>query len=227
MARMYRRSRRSAKRRGVTKRSVALITKRVINRQQELKWKQVTAYGSNPNPNLAAPVGAPAVWQFYSVIQGIQQGNQVGDREGDRIFIKYIDYYIRLIPVNASSMANGGRCRVLLYRNRLANGLAPVALQVFDSDQIDTMRNVQKIRTIGLSRDYIHQFVATSGDGTNVFTSGPEANFIWRQKVNKQITYQDNSGTVSALLQDDFGFGLIADENCCAVLCKAKVFFHE
>lgn len=214
------RSRPVKRRKGVTKRAVASVVRRVVNSNLEHKWNLATMVNG---------AAVPATWTFLSALTGVTQGTTATTRLGDKIRVQRIEYLVKIEPIAAAAMATGSLCRFCLYHNKQANGSLPAATAVFDVDAFQVMRNVPRQSTISLQRQFIHRMNIIAVDtGGAVRSSGPVFFSSISVYPKKVIEFVNNTGDVAGLLKDDYGICYIGDDaNCCAITVTRKLHFTD
>lgn len=211
------RSYRSRKR--ITKKRVVGIVKRVVNSNVEKKFWNIDLYTAQ---------AAATTWSFQSACAGLVQGTTASTRLGNKVKLHRIDFLIAVLPAVGAAMANGTRCRLILYHNRAANGALPTATALFDTNDCISLRNETQRTKFTIMREYVHNMSALTITSADVLASaGPPAQFIWSIYPKHTLTYTANTGTSTDLLTHDYGFGFVADDTCCAVTCKTKMVFTD
>lgn len=220
--RRYGAKRYSGGRKRATRKRIAAVTRRVVNRMAEVKtW----AIHSTSNWTSAA------TWQFGSAITGMgtdlfQQGTAANQRIGDTITLRKITFMITLRPLT-NIPVNGSICRVVLYHNKQANYAKPSPTAVFDSDTFNTDRNQAQIKRFSILKDYSHAMVVTGNNAGSTYSVGPPVYFMWTIYPKKKIQYTANNGTINDVLLDDYGYGYCADGACCYVDIATKMYFTD
>lgn len=120
-------------------------------------------------------------------------------------------------------------CRVVVYHNRSAGGAVPTATTIFDTNDLFAGRNVTFSKRYTLMDDITHQMVVTTLNSTNgIATTGPSMFKCLRIPVNKKVQFNGNAGTISDLIEEDYGIGFASDTgSCCNIQINAKVWFKD
>lgn len=204
------------------RRRLATFTRAIVNRVAELKVF-TRSISVTPLPGLAT-------WQFGSFLAGIKQGTSAEERIGSQIYVKKIVVMIKLSPLADTFEADQALamfCRIMLYRNRQANGALPPWDSVWYSNTYSALRNVPNIRRISVLRDYMHSMQRLSLEDTVPTVSGTSV-FQWTIYPRKNIQFSSNNGTVADILTNDYGIGWCASmANCCLVDAQWQVWFND
>lgn len=209
----------------LTGKRVTKLVKAVVNRNLEHKWFSQTLSTTN----------ALSTWTFGTCLgvtaNKFQQGTNVNQRIGDSIMLQKVEFFIFIDPIvgaGGAPMATGTRCRVVLYHNKLAQGLLPTGANVFDSDQLNALRKVAKQPAVSILKDYTHHMTVLSQDGGVSFSAGPATTFRWTVYPKKKIFFTANTGDITDILRDDYGYGFVSDDaNCCKVTITMKAHFTD
>lgn len=213
---VYRRKTKKARLARVTKPVVKRIMNNMLEKKSKLTSLQV---GANPD----------GTWDFFSGLTGITQGTTASTRIGNRITVTSIRFTV-MITLNAVSSPAGALCRCILYHNKEAVGAVPAVYGIFDQDNILANRNVAQLPRYSILRDYTHQLTPTAYDAANSnFAYGPPIKFVWTIYPRKVINFDGNSGTITDLFKDDYGFAcaMAGPGGVCAMTVDAKVMFTD
>lgn len=213
------------KRRKLSKKGVRKIVKAVVNRNLEHKWFL----------NYKSTTAAASTWTFTSVFDyptvKFQQGTNVNQRIGDRIKVTKIEFLVFIDPVvgaGGAPMATGTRCKCIVYHNKQANGALPTGAMMYDTDQLNALRLVAKQPAVSVLKEYTHHMSVLSQNAGVSFSAGPPTSFKWVIYPKKTIQFTANSGTITDILRDDYGFGFVTDDGaCCNVTCTMKFHFTD
>lgn len=222
----YRRGTTSKKRR-VTKKAVAQIARRVINRNVETKYKDFVLYGSTNVLSTAAPTLLSNTWGFSSACGVLSQGYTASQRIGEKVRIKRIELYFTVFPAVDAAMADGALCRFIVYHNKRANGAVPTGTDMFVIDAQHALRNSTKLGQLSILREYNHSLVMYSNNAGAAVSSGPAVQWKWTIYPKKTLQFQENNGSVADLFMDDYGVGYIGETNCCLARITGKLVFTD
>lgn len=218
----------------VTKSQLGPAVKRIAINLYEEKYVNFMLTGNGVSDGREAVTNA---WTFRSAIApgltnsvGIGQGTNYNQRVGDKIRLKKIVFTIRIIPADgAVGGSHSDYCRVVVYRNKQANGAVVTQAQVFDPItglNYASMhpRNLLLKDRITLTRDFTHQMVLVGGGSG----SGPEMLMEVTITPKQVINYNGTSGVISEVLKNDYGIGFISSANdCCQIIINAQVVFTD
>lgn len=178
---------------------------------------------------VAAPNSMAASWFFQSFFVGsalnggIIQGTDANTRLGNKIYVEGIRYRFVAKGQGTVDATGGSNCRFAIYHNKQCNGVATSGAEVMTTNTVVATRNPDYVRKIAVKRDLTMSMTATSGT-----TVGPAWPIIGYCKVNKVIDMVTNTGTITQLIKDDFGFGFIADvAACCEIYGEYTILFRD
>lgn len=205
------------------KKSVTKLVKRVLSSQAEKKSFTYRVFNGTANSTS---------WTLKSflgdTINGIGQGVSNADRIGDRIRLVAIHFCVRIIPTAVMPEANGNFCRVIVYHNNSARGVLPNATDIFNSDEVISLRNHNFRNRLSVLKDFTHQMVVTSTNGATNVTSGPEFFGTFTIYPKQIISYTGSDGYISDLSKQDYGIGFCGDAaSCCNVTVWSQVVYTD
>lgn len=210
------------RRRGVSRKRIAAVTRRVINSQLEKKFFNKTLYSGIP---------ANTTWLMDSAIAGLQQGTTASTRLGNKVKLVRIEFSIAINPTsNPAMLSSGSKCRVILYHNRQTNGVQTDGATLFDANTILSLRNVPNMPKLSVLKDYVHNMsVLTVNPSTAApMSSGPPIQFKWVIHPKQVISFITNATDITAMLTHDYGIGFCADDaGCCEVSVLTKLVFCD
>lgn len=166
--------------------------------------KAYTQYYGTPT----TPISPGTTWSFYSALQGLQQGTTGETRIGDKIRLHSIEWTVRCTPTSAIVGA-GDQLRIVIYHNKLTNGVLISAPQVFDINELGALRAHDYKDKVTILRDKVCTCVVTAVKDSDGTTQAQGPRMLVRFKIfpKKVITYTDNTTNMTALLKDDYGIG--------------------
>lgn len=199
------------------------VTKRVINYMSELKFHTRVLFNSHNVQN---------TWSFNSAVIGLAQGNTDTTRIGNKIFVKRIEVSIFIQPGQVAT--NGSVCRFVMWKRDIAYGAmtAPAAQpsydNFFDSDNLNSLRNITQSRYNHILKDQTFQMAVLSQNAGVNYSLSPPVRLVWRIPVNKNIEYLSGAITTAALQGYDYGVACVADDNnCCQFTVTSKMIFID
>jgi len=161
-------------------------------------------------------------WTFRSVL-ALAQGTDASTRIGNQIMLKEIQFSIQMKPLAASASTEGCTMRFVVYRNREANGAVPTVTDVFVVDNVMSLRASPFLPKFDLLYDKV-----TAGIKTTATTAGPPTITQFTIPINKRIDYTGSGGTITSLLKDDYGYGMVcSDPTSCSMEIKTKLVFTD
>lgn len=159
-------------------------------------------------------------------MQYIVQGTTASTRLGNKIKILAIDYVVNIKPNIVNSQ--GSICVFMFGYDRRCNGLDPAATGIWQVDNFNEVRNPAQTSKYGVQMVKRHNMVVLSNNAGAPFSTGPNTQFTYRQKVNKTVEYTGNTGTIASLFKDNYFFGYCAsDVNCCAIAVNGMIHFTD
>jgi hypothetical protein len=174
----------------------------------EYKFKDVADTGN------ALVAGTPQV--ISSTIVSVDQNDGVSGRDGRLIKLKHLNMKIHVAWTAdsdaATFAAQGGRVRLVLVKDKQANGAAPQWTDVFTSNANDDTTDFPKLeneRRFRILRDVIIQPSAfCSGGGfdgstTDVDAAGRDSYHVWNMKFNTPIEYLDTGNGVADIASNN------------------------
>lgn len=206
-------TRRPSSRYSKKKTSIPRQVRTIVNQIAEKKYLQL-------NTGL---ITGTNVWAFYSALEGLQQGTGASDRLGNRVFVTAIHYVIQFDCDNTVVPVENVFCEYLVYHNRAAGGGLPNGTDIWLFNQTSSPRNMAKTKQLTLEAYGTHNMPVAGGKtGTVADLNNGQGLARFSIFPKKQITYTSNSGTISDLLKDDYGFAICCNSNVGA--CRYRVF---
>jgi len=202
-----------------TPKTSAVRVKRIVSNMAEKKFLDgsFSAGGSN-------------LFVFTSLLTqtNIPQGTSANNRIGNKIFVHYIDVNILMTAIVANMPVNGVICRNGFYKNKDPRGTLPASADVFVSNAVASSRATPKQTSVTLYGDAQSTMVVTGVNGVAVVAAGPPMIRRYRLKVNRQIEYGSNVGSISDMWKEDWGFYTICGVlNAMSVEVNYKVVFSD
>lgn len=200
--RKYYGRRRKATRSGVNK------IRKVIYSVAEKKYTDIAVTHTNPIQT----------WNFQPLGPALSQGTTVGNRSGNRVNVRYIEMQHSTAPA-APATFNGAilRCIILWVRNN-KNATTVTRSDVFVDEQQQSIRNREKITDFAILADW--NVTIPQGSQTNV-----DIRKIIR--VNKQVVYNNNLGTLADMPEGALYFGCYSTNGTSGQLtCGGKFRIH-
>jgi len=175
-----------------------------------------------------------STWTVKSLLGSTGAGNRIGQgtdynqRVGDKIRLSRIHVSLRIQPQSVMPDANGNFCRVIVYHNKQANGAAPTATQIFNTDDVLSLRNHLLRERITILKDFVHQMVVTGTNAGANLTAGPEYFGTFTIYPKQIISYNGSTGEITEILKHDYGMAFATDTAaCCVVNVQAQVVFTD
>lgn len=170
----------------------------------------------------------------YATLMALQQGTNASQRIGNKIYAKGIQLMVQMyVSTPQTAPVFGNTCRMIAYHNKEANGALPGASpSIFLTDSFMSLRNSATYPKFDVLKDEVHNFMPTSSNGntgtpTPITASAPHI-LRWYIPINRVIQYQSNAGTISDLLKDDYGVGIICNAGTsCSFDMRYKLLFSD
>lgn len=169
------------------------------------------------------------LWQFGSYLDGITQGTTASSRIGHRIFVKAINVSV-IFEVTPSLMgATNCNCEVISYHNKVTNGVLITQPEVWEANEVGSIRNHNYRRKVTLDKYILtkHEVSGSASAGNATLSNGRQVvRFsIYPKKV---IAFEDNTGTITGIMRDDFGWGIACtDTNCISAYFRYEVIYTD
>lgn len=171
---------------------------------------------------------------FFSLISDITQGVGVNQRVGNRIRITRIDFTIDVRGGQATIMAAGALCKLLIIHNRDCNSSAPNYADMYTGTSIFRQRKPEFTAKYRILKEMWHSLTSTATIGTGASSaSGPRTCWKFSIPINKTIVYKASSSIAANnnyqnLTKDDIQFTAIAsDTGCCNIGGFYRVYFTD
>jgi len=224
MARPTKRSKRSGKSVAVPKAQLSRRIKQVVNGFAETK------YAAGEFTYNTTFVGT--VWNVESILGKltIDQGPASDQRIGNKIFIKkmVINFYIVPSGTMVAAMTDGMTCRVAIVRDKMPNGAAPAAQNIWITDTLLSPVNGAMTSRFNILKDFSHSMVVTSTNGTSPVSAGPPFLGSIVMYPRQTVGYNSGSGTVTDIMTNNYNIMAIADNvNCCVLKYHVQVEFTD
>lgn len=205
------------------KSDVVKITKKVLKAQAEKKAHTYRVFNATANA---------VTWTIKSFLgdttNGIGQGVSIEDRIGDKIRLAAIHFAVRIIPAGVMPDTNGNFCRMVVYHNKQADGALPTATELFNSDEVVSLRNHRYRDRLSILKDFTHQMVVTGTNGATQVTSGPEFFGTFSIYPKQIISYTGADGFLADISKHDYGFAFCGDAaSCCNATVWSQVVFTD
>lgn len=208
------------------KRNLTRVVKTIVNKSLEKKFKNVALFGEE---NFSAPYVAGLTWAWNSSLGTIKQGTNASERIGNKI--KVLGMWLTIIakPHVVNMPAGGGSiCKIIVVHDKDSRGSLPTASNIFNSDNIYSLRNRLFMNRYSIVKEFTHTMVGLTTDGIGIHTaSGFSTYKVWI-KINKVLDFQSNVGDVGDLWADNWYVGICASvADCCQVNVVSQIVFQD
>lgn len=163
---------------------------------------------------------------FLTVVAGVGESQRIGRM----IVVKNIRVRgcLVLSPKTSQEATNGDRLRVVMYLDKQANGALATSSVLFQSDTIDSFRNVENITRFKFLYDktFVFNHPAGAGDGSSANDwIGLVRNFKINLRCNIPIEYASTTGVIAERCCNNIGFAFISETGGSGLQTNVRVRF--
>lgn len=176
--------------------------------------------------SLAGSTSTTGVWQIQTCFfqGGPAQGVAVNQRVGNKIYLSRIDFRVVVEPTIVAGDSNGANCRFIVYHNKECNGSVITYGDLFETNEMNAFRNMDRIAKVNIMYDGLHQMAIVSG----TVNTNPTKFINFSVFPKKRIDFIGNTNLINDILKDDYGFGFCSDgAACCKVSCEARLVYTD
>jgi len=203
---------------GITRTSMAY--RRSLPGSLETKWNDSTFSQTTS--------ATGALVSFTGAVNGtslclIPQGTTDNTRIGQKINLKRIR--IKFNAILTANTVTGERIRIILWKDKQANGAAPAVTDILTNADIDSFINMDNTERFEIIKDRTFIIQPQSGTAGSACLATP---FMWRfnHKANTRIDYSSTAGAITELRSVNYGLLLLGD-TASTVSGRARVTFCD
>ncbi len=175
-----------------------------------------------------------AIWTVQPVLLTIPEGNGESDRIGRKIVIKSIGmrYSVKL-PTTATAANTSDSIRVVLFQEKQANGAVSAKLDVMETDNYFSFRNLANVGRYRILYDQVHDLSTPAGSGrgtTDTLSYGETIlNASFYKNCNIPIEYDNsaNDGTIGTIRSNNIMLMLGSDTGLLAFTGKMRFRYSD
>ncbi len=165
----------------------------------------------------------------------IAEGNGECDRIGRKITVTQIlwRYTVEMNNVqNSANPASNDEIRVILYLDKQTNGLTAGVLDILETDDFQSFRNLANTGRFQILHDRVWdvKFFTAPGDGSAANDwGGMSVHHIMGKKVNIKVQYDDSlaTGALSTMRSNNIGVLLLSRNGVGGFSSKMRIRFSD
>lgn len=163
----------------------------------------------------------------------IAQGITESTRVGRKCTLKSIHwrYQISLPQKDAQATPEeGDSCRVVLYIDKQCNGATIVGLDLFETESLQSFRNLANTNRFTILCDKIHniRYGGMASDGAGLVSQGKEVmNTSVFKTLNLPIEFSSTTGVITEIRSNNIGILLISSSGVCGFNGNLRVRFSD
>lgn len=160
----------------------------------------------------------------------IVQGDGESERIGRKVTVKKVNwrYTVKAIAQTNTAIGND-TCRVILYVDKQTNGLTAAVLDILETADYQSYRNLSNKGRFVILMDRTHDVntVAASGQSASDETSAANYSFTFNKALNLPIEYDNTAGTgaITTMRSNNIGVLTISDAGRCLFDSKMRIRF--
>jgi len=126
----------------------------------------------------------------------------------------------------AGAVYSGGNVRVIVFVDKQANGATAAVLNLLETANIQSFRNMDEVDRFTILHDQIHESVVVTTNALH--TSGQIKWYSINKKLNLPIHFSAAAGAITELRSNNIGILYISDEAAANVnLANVRVKFTD
>ncbi len=154
-----------------------------------------------------ASLAANGQIQNAGTINVIPQGTDENERIGRKVTIKMIMWHYNLKLLTSSSAGAPDTVRCILYQDKQANGATATAVNIYETDNYQSFRNLAETGRFIIHYDKTHALNAMAAAGNGTANDAPdfELNRSFFKKVMIPLEYSGTNGTIGEIRSNNLG----------------------
>jgi len=192
-------------------------------RQGELKFFDTTV--TQP---LISSLGS-VVPSLTLIAQGVTESERIGRKCTARsIFFRYEINLAR--TDDAANPTPGDTCRILIYQDKQCNGAAATVLDILETEDINSHRNLANQQRFTVLCDKLHNInYSTLASETVGFGTQAEVthSFKWYKKLLMPIEYSSTTGAITEIRSNNIGIIFISANGSVGCFGQQRIRFSD
>lgn len=166
-------------------------------------------------------------------VNNIASGTQENQRIGRKCTIRSIHLrYLLLLPEQdaVATPAIGDSLRIIVYQDKQANGAAAAILDILETANIHSFRNLANSGRFNVLCDKLHNvnYAGLASDGAGVVSqAGVSFNYVWNKKVNIPLEFSSTTGATTEIRSNNLGILLIGNQGVVGYFSQLRLRFSD
>lgn len=162
----------------------------------------------------------------------IAQGTTESTRIGRRIRIWSVHVQGRFYHPGVTTQANASNVfKLVMLLDKQCNGAAPIATDLYESDEIYSFRNLANSRRFKTLHEQVLPATAFAGSGSTFATGDVHIPFRIdkRFKSGLEVEYDSTTGAITEIKSNNLVLGFVTEDGITntTALCKVRVRFTD
>lgn len=162
-----------------------------------------------------------------SSVVPIAQGTTENDRIGRKCTIKKILWRYTLLLPFGTLQSNTDVVRIILYQDKQCNGATIAALDLLETDEFDSFRNLANSNRFRILMDRVHvlNMPAAGGNGTAIETCSYTMRRTFNKTCNIPLEFDSTTGALTELRSNNIGVFTISRNGLCSMVSEMRLRF--
>ncbi len=167
--------------------------------------------------------------QITPSINLIAQGVTESTRVGRKCTVKSVNWHYNITMPDVGNAGAGEVVRVVLYKDKQANGATATATGLFESDDYQSFRNLANSGRFEVLMDRTHKlnYQSSAGNGTANDAPLQEHTFSFYKACHIPLEFDSTTGAITEIRSNNLGVALIAKTGSVGFASKFRLRFSD